>query len=133
MLYTGRTKLRSVSQRMGQFFRAHLSSNRNGEASVAVAEDQPLRDELFSISQLEQHARSLSTAHEVEGWSGRDRLLPRLKENEIVLADAYELLSNAVKRGRRVTPASEWFLDNYHLIEEQIRITRRHLPSGYSR
>jgi cyclic beta-1,2-glucan synthetase len=30
-------------------------------------------------------------------------------------------------------PAAEWFLDNYHLIEEQIRTARRHLPRGYSR
>ena len=37
------------------------------------------------------------------------------------------------KRGRRITPAAEWFLDNYHLIEEQIRTARRHLPRGYSR
>ena len=35
--------------------------------------------------------------------------------------------------GARITPAGEWFLDNYHLIQEQIRTARRHLPRGYSR
>ena len=34
---------------------------------------------------------------------------------------------------RRVTPAAEWLLDNFYLIEEQIRTARRHLPRGYSR
>jgi hypothetical protein len=34
---------------------------------------------------------------------------------------------------RRITPASEWLLDNFHLIEEQIRTARRHLPRGFSR
>ena len=34
---------------------------------------------------------------------------------------------------RRITPASEWLLDNFYLIEEQIRTARRHLPAGYSR
>jgi cyclic beta-1,2-glucan synthetase len=34
---------------------------------------------------------------------------------------------------RRITPAGEWLLDNFYLIEEQIRTARRHLPKGYSR
>ena len=35
--------------------------------------------------------------------------------------------------GRRITPAAEWLLDNFYLIEEQIQMARRHLPRGYSR
>src|SRR6185369_14343838 len=34
---------------------------------------------------------------------------------------------------RRVTPAAEWLLDNFHLIEEQIRTARRHLPRRFNR
>ena len=34
---------------------------------------------------------------------------------------------------RRITPAGEWLLDNFYLIEEQIRTARRHLPKAYSR
>ncbi|MGA2500361.1 MAG: glucoamylase family protein, partial [Tepidisphaeraceae bacterium] len=64
---------------------------------------------------------------------GSDRLLPRLAANEELLREAYGLVADAVKRDRRITPAAEWFLDNYHLIEEQIRTARRHLPRGYSR
>ena len=33
---------------------------------------------------------------------------------------------------RTITPAAEWLLDNFYLIEEQILIARRHLPKGYS-
>src|SRR6185295_18957055 len=36
-------------------------------------------------------------------------------------------------QSRRVTPAAEWLLDNFYLIEEQIQMARRHLPPGYSR
>ena len=36
-------------------------------------------------------------------------------------------------QGRRITPAAEWLLDNFYLIEEQIRTAKRHLPTGYSR
>jgi cellobiose phosphorylase len=110
----------------------------NGDRSHpdSLADEQPLRAELFSVSQLEDHAKALAGWHDVGGAATRrqpDRLLPRLRANERVLRDACEVVTDAVKRGRRITPAAEWFLDNYHLIEEQIRTARRHLPRGYSR
>ena len=38
-----------------------------------------------------------------------------------------------MKANRQITPAGEWLLDNFYLIEEQIRTGRRHLPKGYSK
>ncbi|MEO8844646.1 MAG: glucoamylase family protein [Kofleriaceae bacterium] len=93
----------------------------------------PLRAELFSASQLESHARSLASEHKL-GPSDLDaRLLARLADNHTFLGDAYALLADAVARGRQITPAAEWFVDNYHLIEEQIRVAKRHLPARYSK
>ena len=43
------------------------------------------------------------------------------------------MLEDAVRANRRITPAGEWLLDNFYLIEEQISTARRHLPKGYSR
>jgi len=43
---------------------------------------------------------------------------------------ARTLLIDAVKTDRRITPAGEWLLDNFYLIEDQIRTARRHLPEG---
>ncbi len=95
----------------------------------------PLRSELFSVRQLEELAKSLAGSHVVEDKpsTSPDRLLPRLADNKVVLQKTYELITDALTRGRRITPAAEWFLDNYHLIEEQIRAARRHLPRKYSR
>ncbi|MEY4544075.1 MAG: hypothetical protein RL685_270 [Pseudomonadota bacterium] len=94
-----------------------------------------MQAELFSVSQLELHAKTLASGHEVDvaGASGSDHLLARLAENEALLREAHELLIEAVHLGTRITPAAEWFLDNYYLMEEQIRIARQHLPKGYSR
>ena len=50
-----------------------------------------------------------------------------------VLLSVHSLLTEAVKADRRITPAGEWLLDNFYLIEEQIRTAKRHLPKGYSR
>ena len=38
-----------------------------------------------------------------------------------------------LESGRGVTPAAEWLLDNYHLVEDQIREIREDLPAGYYR
>jgi cellobiose phosphorylase len=120
-------------------------TNGNGrkDTLVADADERPLRAELFSISQLEKHARSIAGWHRIVPPSGSVRvgmsfrrlsnqLLPRLAENEEVFADEYEQILSALKSGRRITPAAEWFIDNYYLIEEQIRTARTHLPRGYS-
>ncbi|MBN1207919.1 MAG: carbohydrate-binding protein, partial [Myxococcaceae bacterium] len=53
--------------------------------------------------------------------------------NEEVLIETCDLLTAAVAEGHRITPASEWLLDNFYLVEEQVRAARRHLPKGYSR
>ncbi|MCZ7655710.1 MAG: hypothetical protein M5R42_17825 [Rhodocyclaceae bacterium] len=42
-------------------------------------------------------------------------------------------LTAAIAANHRITPAGEWLLDNFYLIEEQIHTARRHLPEGYSR
>jgi cellobiose phosphorylase len=98
----------------------------------APAED-PLREELLSIEQLEQLAAEMSAA-----WPGKpavatgDRLLPRLAETQRVLLSAYQLVNEALNGGQHVSPAAEWLLDNYYLVEEQILLIRRHLPRRYS-
>ena len=96
--------------------------------------DEILRAELFSSERLEQHAASLATAQGVtQRRSARRSLGARLKDNESVLLAAYRAIGAAVGEGRPITPAAEWLLDNYHLVEEQIREIRQDLPPGFYR
>jgi hypothetical protein len=107
---------------------------RNGNGNATRLDEAPLRAELFSVSQLARHARTIAGWHELSSAPGHeDWLLSRLSANEIALQDAYQLISDAVRRGRQITPAAEWFIDNYHLIEEHIVLARRHLPRSYNR
>jgi cyclic beta-1,2-glucan synthetase len=96
-------------------------------------EEMPLRSELFSAAQMAMHGKHLAQRHVLSKRGGPDRLLPRLTENAAVLSQTCAELTGAIKAGRQITPASEWLLDNYYLIEEQIRIARRHLPKDYSK
>jgi len=43
------------------------------------------------------------------------------------------LLAAAAMTEQRIFPAVDWLLDNFCLIEEQISVSHRDLPSGYSR
>jgi cyclic beta-1,2-glucan synthetase len=92
----------------------------------------PLRAELFSVEQLARHARALADNHQVVTRQGSNSLLARLTQNEDILR-TFNRATLGVKQGRRITPAAEWLLDNFYLIEEQIQMAKRHLPRGYSR
>ncbi len=96
-------------------------------------DEPPLRSELFSTDQMEQHGKNLASSHTLTPRRARERLLTRLAENERILIEVSQLLTAAVTEDRRITPAGEWLLDNFYLIEEQIRTAKRHLPKGYSR
>ncbi len=102
-------------------------------ARTRPEQEPALRAELFSADQMERHGRVLARQHRLRSRSHVDLLLGRLADNEAVITDSCERLTKATRRKLRITPAGEWLLDNFYLIEEQIRTARRHLPKGYSR
>jgi len=114
---------------------AHLWVRLRGYASAeeSAGDELPLHPELFSSEQMQSHGRFLAGTHQLAPGRVSDRLLARLAENERVLMGAFAVLTAAVRANRRIAPAGEWLLDNFYLIEEQIRTARRHLPKGYSR
>src|SRR4030095_13213645 len=103
-----------------------------GKTNRGLESDVPLRAELFNLEQLKRHAEAIAAPHSVVAGGGANRLLKRLEKNERVLRD-FNRATLAVNQSRRVTPAADWLLDNFYLIEEQIQMARRHLPPGYSR
>ena len=102
-------------------------------AQKCAVRELPLRAELFSSDQMEQHGSTLAGQHKLSTEFPPDQLLSRLADNEGVLRGTRRLLMEAITTDRRITPAGDWLLDNFYLIEEQIRTARRHLPKGYSR
>ena len=92
----------------------------------------PLREELFSTGQLESHARSLASTQILDIRPGPELLLRRLDENQEIIRKSYEDVTDAVRQGSPVSPAAEWLLDNYYLIEEQIDQIHLNFPPEYS-
>ncbi len=94
----------------------------------------PIREELFSVERLEAHARSLAVAQTVASRPTRGLpLAARLADNSKVLLSAYRSIVKAIDDGRQITPAGEWLIDNFHLVERQIRQIDTDLPPGYYR
>ncbi len=107
---------------------------RGADSRSGERDDQtPLRAELFSVEQMERHGRSLAATHALSKSRPHTRLLERLDENERVLVQTFDMLTEAVRSRLRIAPSGEWLLDNFYLIEEQIRTARQHLPKEYSR
>ncbi|HEY9158725.1 GH36-type glycosyl hydrolase domain-containing protein [Candidatus Binatus sp.] len=96
--------------------------------------DEPIRAELFSVERLEQHGETLAVAQRVTDYPGRGRpMAARVRDNGRVLLAAYRGIASAIREERAITPAAEWLVDNFHVVEEQIREIRDDLPRGFYR
>jgi len=118
---------------LGRLLHLLTSLGRNIFAQKSIVDEPLLRSELLSTYQMEQHGKDLAGSHKLSRGHAPELLLARLAESEGVLLEARILLTKAVKANRRITPAGDWLLDNFYLIEEQVRTAKRHLPKGYSR
>jgi len=95
---------------------------------------EPIRAELFSLERLEQHAESLAAAQRTAPpRSKTKKLLPRVRENHRYLTKGYRAIARVIGEDRAITPAAEWLVDNFPVVEEQIREIIDDLPPGFYR
>src|SRR5580693_45434 len=109
-------------------------SSTSPPAGVLPGAEEPIRAELFSVERLEQHAESLAAAHTVEAQLTRGKpLSPRVLENGRLLLEFYGTLAAAIQQQHTITPAAEWLVDNFYIVDEQLREIREDLPPGFYR
>jgi cyclic beta-1,2-glucan synthetase len=110
-----------------------LPADRNRPRPTPWDSLMPVRGEPFGVERLEEHARGLAASQTV---TSRPRhvypLASRLTDNATILLDAYRAVA-AVEATAALTPAAEWLVDNYHVVEKQIHATRTDLPPSYYR
>jgi len=95
---------------------------------------EPIREELWGVERLEQHAAGLAASQRVRpGRIGDRRLTPRVWRNGRVLLESYRLIAASIREERAMTPGAEWLVDNFHLVEEQLREIREDLPASFYR
>lgn len=111
---------------MAQIFAQLFNETRHDGA------EEPIRAELYSVERLEQHAPALAAEHVVAARPNRvPSLLSRVDSNRRQLIAVYRSLADAIRNERAISPAAEWLVDNFHIVEEQLREIREDLPPGY--
>lgn len=86
------------------------------------------RDASLTVEELEDHARKMSLEHSVSprgntiNWP-----MNRMNDNYNYILDVYKELNDDAMQKRTVPPAAEWLLDNFYVLEEQVKSIRRDL------
>jgi len=95
-------------------------------------EHKPVRAELFALEKLIEQARILAHAQEIHrGAPPNPELLKHFQKNSAFLHDAYASINAAVSSGDPIPPAEEWFIDNFHVIAEQLAGIKEDLPKKF--
>lgn len=95
-------------------------------------EHQSFRGELFNIEQLGEYARLLAREQRIGPGTKNSYLRSRLDDNEKHL-QSYNTRVLSDKDPRYISPATEWLVDNFYLIEEHIQLARHHFSKSYSK
>ncbi|MDP3863258.1 MAG: glucoamylase family protein [Rhodoferax sp.] len=92
----------------------------------------PIRAEIFGPQRFAQHGRSLAQTHRATRTSGRSgNFFPRIQSNLAMLREAHQYIGGQASNGYDISPAAEWLLDNFHLIEAQLNEIKAGLPRSY--
>jgi len=107
---------------------------RGNQAGQSSDSQSRLHSELFSLERLEALGQELASTHKTITSRGAAKtLLAGVEKSGRVLESAYARLAADPNRKGPPTPGDEWLLDNYHIVEAQIREVRGDLPPGYYR
>ena len=93
-----------------------------------------IRAEIFGPDRFEQHAVSLAdTQRVVDSATAVTTIVERVAEDEGALLDGYRAAVDDVRNDRVITPAANWLVENFHIVEQSIRQIRVDLPVGFYR
>lgn len=92
----------------------------------------PIRSEVFGPLRFAQHGRSLGATHRAtRSNSSGSNFFPRIKGNLTALREAHHYIGVLAKTGYDISPAAEWLLDNFQLIEVQLNEINAGLSRRY--
>ena len=87
-----------------------------------------LRKASLTNTDLEDYAKKIAVEHAVSSkktfvhWP-----VPRVNENYNLILSVYKNLNDDIQKKRAVPASAEWLLDNFYIIEEQVKGIRRDL------
>ena len=87
---------------------------------------------ILNTEELEKHALDIAKKH-ITGKKSRVyySLEGRMNKNFKLITSVYKSSNENMNRAKRVAPAVEWLLDNFYIIEEQVKEIRQNLSRQY--
>ena len=82
---------------------------------------------------MNEYGKNLAKTHHISERQNKESLLSRLSDNEKTLNEVRKILMEAIRNDITISPAGEWLIDNFYLIEEHIRTITKHLPKRYKK
>ncbi len=94
-------------------------------------EEPEIFDAILNADELERHAIEIARNHAVGKKSKVYSLEARMNKNFRLITSVYKSLNDYVNGTKQITPAAEWLLDNFYIIEEQVKEIRLNLSRQY--
>ncbi|ABR49663.1 glycosyltransferase 36 [Alkaliphilus metalliredigens QYMF] len=87
-----------------------------------------VQDVLLTPEELQEHAKEAAKIHTTSrNTQSLKYLLKKVDHNFESIASVYNSLNKATKNKQDLSPASEWLLDNFYKVEEQVKEARQNL------
>lgn len=91
-----------------------------------------IHEPMLAPEELEKHAVEVARNHLVgKTAKGLQWLVRRMNDNYSQISGTFNALNNDTKALFPTAPAAEWLLDNFYIIEEQVKVIRKNLSKGY--
>jgi len=114
-----------VARRYGDGFAGHRDVDEDPVSPWAI--DETLRPDHVG-GDIEQVARDVAAHQSMGVWKRYDRRVERrLVRNERTLTAACLDTLAATAAGRAITPAADWLVDNFHVVQDQIQTAKGEL------
>ncbi|HWC04555.1 MAG TPA: glucoamylase family protein [Methylomirabilota bacterium] len=94
---------------------------------------EPIRGALLSPDRLEEHAGRIAGLAVLRDSQAGRRLSPRVRDSGRVLLQCYRELAGVIRDEGATTPAAEWLVDNFHVVDGVVRQVREDLPRAFYR
>lgn len=87
-----------------------------------------IKGTILNQNQLEQYLEKIGADHNLKAASDKNTYpIPRLKENFDIITEVYQLLNEHIKLKIPIHPAGEWILDNYYVIDQEVKNIQKEL------
>lgn len=93
--------------------------------------DYGLRDIALSIETLEQHAVEIASIGTIKCRRIKRNEFPALDEDEKILNKSYLFINEESQEKSRISPVAQWILDNYYLLEEQLKDLKQNMDMDF--